>query len=488
MSINLRKITKKTKFYSALIGGIALLLSSFYFKNHWMPSFFTQFTLKEHTMNTFNVTSPIQIDEHILSQGQKLWFVKNESIGIISLAIRWPNRGIIFLEPQNKPGILTFLMDVLNESGFGKLNRVDFQNEVTLKRSSMSIFITSDDIQIDIQIPTEFLNEGFDLFDLFLSKPIFDNEDIHRAREKRIASLKQAAYNPESIAADAFALRIYGPNHPYSGQTLDFIKTTETVTVNELKDLFKKLLTQEGCHVAACGNVDVSLLKAKIESTLKKLPKNPPAPQMKSDAIIQNQGTIHHIEKDFPQSIIKFVHPGITHDHPDIFAISMLIKALGGTAFESRLWKEIREKRGLTYGIRIGNQENGLKHLLFGGMSTSPTSVDESLRLIKEEWKKAKEHGITQEELDLQKQYTIGRMPVAYNTSSGVVNNLLTYMELGYGKDQPAIDLKEIQAVKLEDVNRVARTFLNPDALTFVVVGQKIATLETKPDPSVKKS
>jgi len=176
---------------------------------------------------------------------------------------------------------------------------------------------------------------------------------------------------------------------------------------------------------------------------------------------------------DVPQTVVMFAHPGIDRNDPDFYAAYLLIQALGGNAFESRLWKEIREKRGLSYSISLGLFNHCQQYGMLGITSTKTATVQEVIRLIKEQWHDVATNGITEAELSLQKDFIIESYPLSFTKTADIVKILLSYQNEGLPKNYVNERDELFRKVSLADVKRVAAKLLKSNELTFVIVGKK---------------
>ena len=175
---------------------------------------------------------------------------------------------------------------------------------------------------------------------------------------------------------------------------------------------------------------------------------------------------------DTPQSSILFAQSGIDREHPDFFPAFVMNQILGAGGFGSRLMTEVREKRGLTYGIYAYLAQKDHADLLIGRVATANATVGETIDIVRAEWQRMVDEGGTDEELSQAKTYLTGAYPLRFD-GNGRIASILAGMQI----DEMPIDYintrnAKVEAVTLADVNRVAGEVLNPEALTFVVVGQ----------------
>jgi len=177
------------------------------------------------------------------------------------------------------------------------------------------------------------------------------------------------------------------------------------------------------------------------------------------------------LDWDSPQTIVSFAGPGIAIDDPDYFAAFVANHILGGGGFSSRLMEEIREKRGLTYGIGTGLASGVFGQMWQGSMAGSNATVAEAVSLIRQEWARMSE-GVTGQELADAKTYLTGEYPLRFD-GNGRIAAILSGMQLiGLPVDYIAGRNAKVEAVTAEDVARVAAQLLDEDRLSFVLVGR----------------
>ena len=178
------------------------------------------------------------------------------------------------------------------------------------------------------------------------------------------------------------------------------------------------------------------------------------------------------VDFDTPQSVATFAQPGIDRDDPDFFAAFILNHILGGGGFESRLMQEVREKRGLTYGVYSFLADRDSAQVWMGSVASANDRVAQAISVIRDEWARIRTGGVTQAELDDAKTYLTGAYPLRFD-GNGTIANIAVGMQMeGLPTDYIATRNDRVNAVTLDDIARVARDLMTSDQLTFVVVGK----------------
>ncbi len=199
---------------------------------------------------------------------------------------------------------------------------------------------------------------------------------------------------------------------------------------------------------------------------------------MPDEAKLGLTGGVTVVSFDTPQSVVSFGEAGIKRDDPDFFAAYVLNHVLGGQGFAARLMNEVREKRGLTYGV--GSYLVPMNHAETwqGSFASANEKVAEAISVIRDVWADVAKNGVTQEELDAAKTYLTGSFPLRFDGNGKIANILVGMMSEGLPASYVNDRNGYVEAVTLDDVKRVAARLMKPDGLRFVVVGKPVG-LET---------
>ncbi|MEL7345388.1 MAG: insulinase family protein, partial [Pseudomonadota bacterium] len=184
------------------------------------------------------------------------------------------------------------------------------------------------------------------------------------------------------------------------------------------------------------------------------------------------EGGLTVVPFDTPQSVIFFGHSGIRQEDPEFFAAFLANEIFGGSGRQSRLMEEVREKRGLTYGIGSYLVSRDHSEMVLGQGATANERAAESIEVIKEEWAKIAENGVTAFELEEAKTFLTGAYPLRFD-GNGPIARIMVGMQMGgLPIDYIATRNDRVNAVTLEDVREVVKKIYRPDDLHFIVVGQ----------------
>lgn len=408
----------------------------------------------------------IEIKEVVSPGGITAWLVEDHAIPFTALEIRF--RGGASVEAAQKRGA-TNLMTALLEEGAGEMDARAFARARDGLAASFRYSVSDDALSVSAQFLTENRDAAIDLLRQSLIAPRFDAEAIERVRGQVLSGLRSDEKNPQSIASRRFAALVYG-DHPYGSSLDGTIDTVSALTRDDLVAAHAGALARDRIHVSAVGDITADQLGALLDSLLGDLPATGAALPGLADPVFPDG--VEVVDFATPQSVVLFGQPGIGQEDPDFFAAFILDHILGGGGFESRLMTEVREKRGLTYGIYTYLADRELAQVWGGSVASANDRVAEAVEVIRAEWQRMQQDGVSQDDLDNAKTYLTGAYPLRFD-GNGTIANIIVGMQMrGLPIDYAATRNNQVNAVTLEDVNRVARSLLDPARLSFVVVGQ----------------
>ncbi len=403
------------------------------------------------------VTSPGGIDA---------WLVEEPSIPFTALEIRI--RGGASLDEPGKRGA-TNLMMALIEEGAGDMDAQAFQTRREELAASFRFRAGDDLTSISAEFLTENRDEALALLREALVNPRFDQDAIDRVRGQVLSGLAADAKDPNTIASDVFNAAAF-PGHPYGSVMDGTVDSVTALTRDDILTAHRNALTRDRIYVGAVGDITAEELGPLLDALLGDLPaEGPPLP---AEVEFGLGGGTTVIDFETPQSVALFGHTGIERDDPDYMAAYIINEILGGSGFDSRLMTEVREKRGLTYGIRSYLVPKFHAEMVIGQVASANNTIAQAIEVATDVWRNFAENGVTQTELDEIKTYLTGAYPLRFDGNADIAGILVGMQLTGLPPDYVINRNDILNAVTLEDVNRVAAYLLQPDNLHFVVVGQ----------------
>ncbi|ODT07613.1 MAG: zinc protease [Mesorhizobium sp. SCN 65-20] len=410
----------------------------------------------------------VKIQEVKSDKGITAWLVEDYSVPIV--AVRFLFDGGSSQDPAGKEGLAN-LMTGLFDEGAGDLDSDAFQNRLDEAGAEMGFSESNDAVGGAMRMLADEQDEAFELLKLAVEKPRFDQAPIDRIRSQIVAGIVANARDPETEASRKWAEAIYG-EHPYARPDQGTEKSLGTIAADDLRAFHKSNFARDNLHVAVVGAIDAETLKKRLDQVFGDLPEK--SEMRKVERVEPKLGQTLQIEYPLPQTSLQLVYPGVPRDAPDFLAAALMEQILGGGTFSSRLFDEVREKRGLAYSVSSAliNQEHSSSLII--GTATRSDRAAETLAVVRDVVRKMAEEGPTAEELEAAKKYMLGAYAINNLDSSRAIANTLVDLqtdELGIDYMQRRIDL--ISAVTLDQVKAVAQKLLSVEP-AVMILGPKL--------------
>ena len=415
----------------------------------------------------------VEIQEVTSPGGIEAWLVEDHSIPFTALELRF--RGGASLDAPGKRGAIN-LMTAIIEEGAGELDAQGFAEAREALAASLSFSVGDDTLSVSARMLTENRDAAVDLLKLALTEPRFDEDAVNRVRGQVLSGLQSDEQDPGTLAGRAFDALAFGA-HPYGSAKDGTLESVAALTREDIVEAHASSIARDRVVVAAVGDITAEELGALLDTLLADLPET--GAPLPGRAEMGLTGGVTVVGFDTPQSVVVFGHEGLKRDDPDFFPAYILNQILGGGGFSSRLMQEVREARGLTYGVYSYIVPRDHAETWQGSFAASNERVAEAIEVVRSEWAKAAEGGVTEAELEAAKTYLTGSYPLRFD-GNGQIADILVEMQLD---DLPADYVNtrdaEVEAVTLEDIARVAAERLRPEGLRFVVAGRPVGLEST---------
>ncbi|WP_024507606.1 pitrilysin family protein [Bradyrhizobium sp. ARR65] len=403
--------------------------------------------------------------QHLTSPGGiEAWYVQDSTVPLI--AMEYAFVGGASQDPADKPGVGNLVADLLDE-GSGNLDSKAYHERLERRAIELSFSVTRDYFRGSLRMLKDNKDEAFTLLHSALTSPHFDAADVERIRSQVMSGLKRDSANPNALAGRKFLEVAYG-DHPYGRLTSGTLDTVPTITVADMKDYVGRVLAKDKLKIAVVGDVDPATLGKLLDQTFGDLPAKAnltPVPDVEAAKPPQRA----FVPLDVPQTVITFGSPGIMRHDPNFMAGYVVNHILGGSGLSSRLYHEVREKRGLAYSIYGALSWMEHSALFIGNTGTRADRAGETITAIEKEVRRMAQDGPTQQELDEAKSYLKGSQMLALDTSSKLASGLLQYQLDGLPIDYLEKRNSLVDAVTLDDAKQAAKRLWDQGLLTVIV-------------------
>jgi zinc protease len=403
--------------------------------------------------------------QHLVSPGGiEAWFVQDSTVPLI--AMEYAFAGGASQDPPGKPGVASLVGDLLDE-GSGDLDSKTFHERLDRRAIELSFSASRDHFRGSLRMLKDTKDEAFDLLRTSLTSPHFDPADVERIRSQVISNLQTESTSPTALAGRKFLETAFG-DHPYGRPTDGSLESVPKIEIADLKNYVSHVLAKDTLRVAVVGDVDPDTLGKLLDKTFGSLPAKAtltPVP----DVVAAKPPKRIFIPLDVPQTVVTFGGPGIGRHDPDFMAAYVVNHILGGGTLSSRLYHEVREKRGLAYSVYESLLWMEHSSLFIGNTGTRADRAGDTVEAITREVRRMGEDGPTQQELDEAKSYLKGSQMLALDTSSKLAQAMLQYQ-----LDKLPIDYIEkrnsiVDAVTLDQAKAVAKRLWGQGLITVIV-------------------
>ena len=413
------------------------------------------------------LAAPVQ--EVKTKSGITAWLVEEHSQPLIAVNVAFRDSGAAY-DPDDKQGRSEIVSKLLME-GAGDLRADEFN--IALENSALRLGFAADKDNFygNLETLSEHKDKAFEYLGLALTVPRFDDEAITRVKSQTIAAIKEEQEKPAYRLSHAWREQIFG-NHPYARDEAGTVASVEAMDAGNFRVFLSHYLTRENIVISVVGDITPAELADLLDKALVKLPEKYDPDATVADIKLPDQAKQTVILQDIPQTMVRFGMKGIKRDDPDFIPAFVMNYMLGGGGLTSRLAMEIREKRGMTYGINTSLVPMRHGELFDGSFATRNEKVGEAIAALKETLKNYAENGVSEAELADAKKYLTGSFVVGLSSNESIVN-FLTMTQLQHlGIDYMQKRNNLIHMVTNSQIKNMAKRLIKLDKMQVVMVGK----------------
>ena len=410
-----------------------------------------------------NTASAMTIEKIVSPAGIEAWLVREKALPLV--ALNYAFHGGTTQDDAEKAGTANLAADLLDE-GAGDLDGKAFHERVENHAIELGFQVGRDYIHGSLRALNEHRDEAFDLLRLALTSPRFDADAIDRVRGQTMATLQRDTTNPNDLASRRWWQTAF-PDHPYGREGKGTLESVPRITAADMREYVRRVFARNELKVSIVGDVDAKTAGMLIDRAFGALPaKNDLKPI--ANATPSGLGRRIVINVDVPQAVVTFGGQGIARQDPEFMAAYIVNHILGGGSFSSRLYREVREKRGLAYGVSDSLVWFRRAAVMLGGTATRADRTADALAVIEQEVKRMAEEGPTPEELAAAKSFLKGSYALSLDTSGKIAAQLTQIQIDDLGIDYVQRRSALIDAVTIEDAKRVAKRLYGGGLLVTV--------------------
>lgn len=401
------------------------------------------------------------------SQGIPVYFVNAPQLPMLDINIVFDAGSS---RDGDKPGLAMLTTGLLSQGaagmnadqisqGFESLGAV-YGSDTGYDSSSMSLRSLNDIKLLDLALAN---------FKKVISQPDFPEDALERRRSRTLIGLRSKQQSPGALAKDAFMESVF-INHPYAFPNEGKEESIKSITREDISNFHQQYFVANNAMIAMVGAITTKQAKNISEELGKVLPKgNQPValPKVKQ---LQEANTIF-IEHPSQQTHILIGQPGVKRGDPDHFPLYVGNHVLGGGGMVSRLFEEVREKRGLSYSAYSYFSPMRFEGPFIAGLQTKTEQVEEAKKVLMENIQHFIENGPTEAELEASKKNITGGYPLRIDSNGKILNYVTVIGYYGLPLDYLETFNEKVMAVTIDQIKDAFKRRLSPDKMVTVMVG-----------------
>jgi zinc protease len=408
------------------------------------------------------------IEKTKLANGLELWMVEQKELPIVSMNLVLKTGSAN--EPDDRTGV-SGLMTQLLDDGTKTRSAVDIANQLQAIGANLNAGAGYDSTNVSLQTLTKNLNQALDIYADVIQNPVFPAKEVESLRARALVGLRQQKSNPNAISNVVYNKVLYG-DHPYGRDNNE--ASLKAITRDDLVKYYESTFRPNNGVLIVVGDFNKATLRSRIEKAFEGWKAGDVSARSIPAAKPIEKARIFIVDRPgSAQSVVSIGQVGVDRANPDFYALNVMNTILGG-GFTSRINMNLREDKGYTYGARSGwSFRRGAGPFSAGGDIQTAYTKEAVAEFIKELNDIRGGRPVTQKELDYNKQSLIRRYPAGFETVGAIsaqLANLVTYdLPESYFNNYIA----RVSAITLDDVNRVAKQYLDPAKMAIVIVGDR---------------
>jgi zinc protease len=372
-------------------------------------------------------------------------------------------------DPPDKAGLANLVASLLDEGTTTRTSK-QLAEQIDFVGGSLEVKSSEDFTTASARVLKKDVDLGFTLLADILQHPAFHKQEFDRIRTQILGEMASDNDDPGHVAMKAFNQLVFH-GHPYRWPLQGTEETLGKITLVDVSNFYSKEYVPGQVILTVVGDVTADQITGLVQThfgTWKKA--LPPVRTPKKAAPIEKK-TVQLIEKDLTQSSIVLGHGGISRTNPDFYAVTVMNYILGAGGFSSRLMDSIRDKQGLAYGIMSHFDARLMPGSFWINLQTRSETTNQAITGVLAELKSIRETPVSDQELAEAKSFLMGSFPLRLDSTAKLAQVLAQVEFYGLGFEYFSQYPKWIERVTKEDIQRVAKQYLDPQRYALVVVG-----------------
>ena len=372
------------------------------------------------------------------------------------------------LDPKGKTGLANLTASLLDQ-GTTTATASQINDEIDFIGGSMGAGAGTDLSYASVLVMKDSFERGLQILSDMARHPSFAPDEIARQKQQLLSSLQVSLEDPAYIANSVFDRLVYG-FHPYGLPQSGTTETLGSITRDDLVNFHQKYFWPNNAILAVVGDVEPQEAFASVRKVFADWQRKDIGATTFAELPPSTRRIVVVNKPDAVQTEVRVGNIGIPRNHPDYMAVNLAIRILGGEG-SNRLHQVLRTARGLTYGAQANFDTFKEGGDFEAETNTRTAATGEVLRLIVDEFWRLQRDRVNERELSDAKAYLTGSFPLTIETPNAIAMQILNVLFYGLPIEQLQTFRERVNAVTVDDIQRVAKLYLKPDRLSIVLVG-----------------
>jgi len=405
----------------------------------------------------------------VLDNGMVVYLLEDHELPLVSLSALMRTGG--WLEPADRVGVAGLTGSVMRTGGGGGMTAEQVDAELEQFAIDINMSMGRQSASASLDVLSKDLERGLKIFAGLLRQPAFEAPRVELAKLQTIEGIRRRQDSPGSIVGREFLKQLYGPEHPSAREST--IESIKGITREDLAAFHRRTVHPNGIIMGVTGDFKQTEMIALLRSTFGDWKKGE-VPELKiADARAPGGASIvRFVNKETSQTHLRIGHLTIREDDPDYVPLAIANDILGGSSFRSRLFNDVRTKRGLAYSVgsrlNVGMHDQGVWLMR---AETKLPSTQEVISRFVANIERMRTELVTDEELAEAKEAYVNSFVFSFSSPSAIVARFAELEYDGLPKDFLQQLRARVVALKKEDILRAAQRHFHPNRLTILAVG-----------------
>lgn len=372
-------------------------------------------------------------------------------------------------DPPDKAGLANMVASLLDE-GTTTLSSKQLAEQIDFVGGALEVKSSEDFTTASARVLKKDIDLGFTLLADILQHPAFQKAEFERIRSQILGEMASDNDDPGHVAMKAFNQMVF-QGHPYRWPLYGTEESLNKLNLADVVNFYAKEYTPGQTILTVVGDVTSEQVTELVHTHFGPWKKAPSPARVRKKSSRVDRKAVQLIEKDLTQSNVILGHGGISRTNPDFYAITVMNHILGAGGFSARLMDSIRDRQGLVYGIMSHFDARLMPGSFWVNFQTRAEATNQAIKSVLEEIKNIRENPVSDQELSEAKSFLMGSFPLRVDSTAKLAHVLAQVEFYGLGFDYFSQYPKWIEQVTKEDVQRVAKQYLDPQHYALVVVG-----------------